>query len=507
MPAKSSPADIIPTTVIKSCPALFANLIAHLASLSFSEGIFPEGYKRSIITPLIKKHGLDRSEFGNYRPISNLNTISKIVERLFLARLIRHTQQSPNFGKYQSAYRRHHSTETALLKLLNDFYSAADAGHRTALLQLDLSAAFDTVDIDTLLCRLHYTFGISGRSLNWIASYLTCRTQTVRVGSKQSSTERCEFGVPQGSVLGPLLFTLYMAPVQQIAASSGVNIAQYADDTQLYIALANNKAMSILDNCFHAVHHWLDANGLSLNPDKTDAIVVGTSSRQRTDGRISSVAIGAHHIRTKSNIRSLGVTIDDTLSFGDHVDAICKSTYFHIRALRHIRNSIDSDTAASIACSVVGSRLDYCNSVLYGISGQNLQKLQRVQNSLARTVCKVSRMEHITPILARLHWLPVRYRIQYKIAVLTFKTITTQEPGYLADVIQLQEQSRPLRSRSANKLMQRRTRLSLTDRSFANAAPSVWNNLPKTVTSDLTVSLAVFKRRLKTVLCSMAYTV
>jgi len=130
----------------------------------------------------LKKDGLDADMFGNYRPVSNLNTISKIVERVYLARLSAHVKQSPNFNRFQSAYRRGHNTETALLRMLNDVYSAADRGSRTMLLQLDLSSAFDTLDISTMLRRLRFTFGVSGPVLNWISSYMALRKQSVRVG-------------------------------------------------------------------------------------------------------------------------------------------------------------------------------------------------------------------------------------------------------------------------------------------------------------------------------------
>ena len=143
---------------------------------------------------------------------------------------------------------------------------------------LDLSAAFNsTIDISTLLRRLRYSFGISGPALNWIASYVVGRTQFVRVGQEQSLRTDCEYRVQQGSVLRPLLFTLYMSPVAAVISSFGVDHAQYADDTQLYIALKKG-SLSTLTECIRALHHWLDLNGLCLNPDKTEAVIVGTLS-------------------------------------------------------------------------------------------------------------------------------------------------------------------------------------------------------------------------------------
>ena len=139
MPAKSSPMDCIPTIVLKSCADVFAPLIARLAALCFDEGVFPTRFKVASVTPLLKKKGLDCDDVANYRPISNLHTISKLVERLFLSRVINHVEQAPCFNRFQSAYRRNHSTETALLRMLNDAYCSADNKSRTLLVQLDLS--------------------------------------------------------------------------------------------------------------------------------------------------------------------------------------------------------------------------------------------------------------------------------------------------------------------------------------------------------------------------------
>ena len=131
MPAKSSPMDALPTSIMKACTDVFSPLIARLASLSFSDGVFPRRYKTASVTPLLKKNGLDGDNVANYRPISNLHTVSKIVERLFLSRIIAHVEQAPCFNRLQSAYRRGHSTETALLRLTNDIYMAADNKSRT----------------------------------------------------------------------------------------------------------------------------------------------------------------------------------------------------------------------------------------------------------------------------------------------------------------------------------------------------------------------------------------
>jgi len=182
LPNKTSPLDYVHTSVVKACSDVFAPLITKLANLSFAEGRFPGQFKLAQVTPLLKKIGLDATDPANYCPISNLNTISKIIERLVLARLLPHIAATGNFNPLQSAYRKQHSTETALLKILDDLNKVVNSGKTAALVGLDLSAAFDTIEHDILLDRLRTVFGVSGEALVWIETYLRGRKQYVMTG-------------------------------------------------------------------------------------------------------------------------------------------------------------------------------------------------------------------------------------------------------------------------------------------------------------------------------------
>ena len=195
---------------------LFALLISHLANLSFSQATFPTNFKLALISPLLKKPGLSKSDPSNFRPISNLHTIGKIFERLALARLFPHVSVSPSFSPCQSSYRKFHSTETALLKLTNDILKNLDSGKIIILTALDMSAAFDTLDHATLLHRLEHSFGFSGFVISWIQSYLFSRSSFVKFDSSSSPTTTILTGVPQGSVLGPLPFVLFISPIANV---------------------------------------------------------------------------------------------------------------------------------------------------------------------------------------------------------------------------------------------------------------------------------------------------
>ena len=203
-------------------------------------------------------------------------------------------------------------------------------------------------------------------------------------------------------------------------------------------------------------------------------------------------------------MKSLRVTIDSGLTFSEHVNYICKTSAYHIRSLRHIRKFIDNDAAMSVATALVGASVDYCNSLLYGTSKRNIYKLQRLQNSLARVVTCTGASEHITPVLNELHWLPTTARIQYKIALLTHKVMSTQQPAYLTALLRRSQPTRTLRPSSRRILDSDTPRTMFASRAFCFAAPRIWNELPKTLTED-GVPLQIFNCHLKTFLFKQCF--
>jgi hypothetical protein len=503
IPPKSCCLDFVPTAIIKQCSPVFSHLIAYLANLSFSQGIFPSKFKHASVTPILKKQGLDPTVSANFRPISNLNNISKILERLFLTRLLPHITISPNFNPLQSAYRKHHSTETSLIHLLDSIYHAADNGLATLLLSLDLSAAFDTIDHTILLNRLTSSFGIMGSSHNWLKSYLSNRSFSVASGSSSSSILPSPCGVPQGSVLGPILFNIYVSPIASIASSHSVHQQQYADDVQLFLFLSPaslSNSLFNLQRCVSSLHSWFLHNGLVLNPTKTEAICFGTGPRLHSFCDLTSIEAAGTSVPLANHVKLLGVTFDSHLNFDKHISNVCSSSYFHIRALRHIRPYLDFKTSNTIACSIVGSRLDYCNSILTGISSRNIHRLQRVQNSLARVVTRST--TNSTSALNSLHWLQIKQRIDYKLATLVYRSLHNACPQYLSALLHSYTPSRQLRSASLNLLSQPRINISLASRGFRHAGPSLWNSLPPNLRSI--DSYTSFKSNLKTHLFSSA---
>ena len=503
--------DPFPTALVKANIGAIGPLITNVINLSLQAGHVPPALKTAIITPLLKRPTLDPEALGSYRPISNLPFLSKVLEKVVAAQLQTHLEDNNIFEKFQSGFRSAHSTETALVRVTNDLLMAADDGCPSLLVLLDLSAAFDTVDHAILLDRLHSTVGLCDLALSWFQSYLAGRTECVSLGGAKSSTQPVTCGVPQGSVLGPLLFTLYMLPLGRIISRHGVSFHCYADDTQLYIrteptpptALSSSPSPAALSACLEETKAWMNHNFLQLNSSKTEAMLVGTPHQVRSSP-ITSITFAGQVIPLSTAVTNLGVRMDPTLTFDTHIKHLCKTSFYHLRNIAKLRPTLSLSDAEKLVHAFVSSRLDYCNALLIGIPSKSIQKLQYIQNSAARILMRVRKFDHITPILESLHWLPVELRIQYKISLLTHQCLHGNAPAYLKELLVPQTSSRTLRSSTANLLRVPRTKLcSIGDRAFCSAAPSLWNALPDHLRAPQTVDS--FKRSLKTHLFKKAF--
>ena len=498
LPDKCSVADPIPTYVLKRIAHMVAPFIVALFNRSLKSGCFPVSFKQAFITPILKKSGLDSTDLNSYRPISNLSVLSKLLERLVVSQLLEYLTVAELLPPFQSGFRPGHSTETAVLHVLSDLLSAADRGDFAALTLLDLSAAFDTVDHEILLQRLQSSFGINEVALKWFNSFLAGRTQCVRRGSTKSSSVPLICGVPQGSVLAPILFILYVSDLATLIENHGLLSHQYADDTQIYGACSLSDVTgfsSKVSDCMKDIACWMRSNRLQLNPDKTEFMWCATSRRQHQLPS-SALMFGSTAVKPVSSVRDLGIFIDSDLVMRTHVCRTVSSCFAALRQLRSIRRLVPVSVFTSLVVALVLCRLDYGNGTLVGLPAYLIRRLQSVQNAAARLVFRLRRSDHVTDALVSLHWLRVPERITYKLAVMTFKALRGMAPHYLSQFVRVADVPSRIRLRSAatDHLIVPAVKLSTVgSRSFRVAGARVWNNLPADITSSS--SLSIFKNR------------
>jgi len=496
MKAKSCALDAIRTDLLKSSVDVIIPFVVNLVNSSLVSGIVPQCFKQAIIRPLLKKTDLDFNILSNFRPVSNLSFISKVLEKVVLQQLDCHLSCYDLYAKMQSAYRKFHSTETALLRVHSDIITAIDQRKQVVLVLLDLSAAFDTIDHNVLLRRLSERFGVTGIALKWFESYLKGRFQSVSVNNILSEQSPLLYGVPQGSILGPILFTLYTAPLEDIIRSYGLDFMLYADDTQLYLTCSENlETLSIVEECIDSIGDWMISNNLVLNENKTE--VIHFYSKFSKSKGLEFLRVGDCSVKSSSSVRDLGVHFDSFLTMESHVSNVCKSVSYALYRISRIRKFLSRTDTESLIHAFVTSRIDNSNSMLYNLPECLTRRLQLLQNSAARLVTRTRLNEHITPILHQLHWLPIYQRTKFKILVTTFKILHGHAPVYLADLL-----TRWIPSRATRQAVSEIRFIEPTyntefygARSFSVAAPRLWNKLPSHIRTIGTIE--TFKSAVK----------
>ncbi len=503
--------DPLPTKMLKEFIDTILHTITNIMNISLSTGTVPSSLKHAIIRPHLKKPTLDSDELKNYRPLSNLPFLSKVLEKIIVNRLLSHMSDHALHEPMQSAYKQYHSTETALVRVQNDILVNLDNKRGVILVLLDLSAAFDTIDHTTLIHLLQNRLGLASTALDWFKSYLSGRTQSVCIEGEYSNPVPLQYGVPQGSVLGPLLFTIYTLPLGDLLRDEGVSYHLYADDTQLYLSFDLCDSVSQLESlhkmqqCVCSVKSWMTHNKLKLNDEKTE-IVFMSSRFNRNPISLDSFAIDATHIKPATSVRNIGVIFDDAMTMNNQITAICKSAHFHLRNIGRIRKCISYEACEKLVHAFVTSRLDCGNALLYGLPDNQLKRLQRMLHIAARILTLTRPFDHITPVLKQLHWLPIRSRIDYKILLLTFKALNGLAPQYLCDLLTPHAVS-SYGLRSNDMLMLERETARTThygERAFSYAAPKLWNTLLTNEMRNI-CNIDAFKKELKRLLFESGY--
>jgi hypothetical protein len=500
-PTKSDVVDPIPTWLMKKFIHLFLPSITALINAAITFGM-PSLYKHGVIRPLLKKPSLDISQLSNYRPVSSLPFLSKIIEKAIAEQLTSHLDAVNGLDPHQSAYRSHHSCETAITYLLNSVFSAADKQRVTVLVLLDLTAAFDCVD-HNILCEKLSALGVQGNALNWFVSYLTGRTQSVIIHSTQSTSIPISSGVPQGSVLGPLLFSIYMNGIDEIFKRHSIEYLLYADDIQLWTSCAVSdlaSALSKIEECVADVNRWLESCKLCLNASKVEFILLGNPSLIARCGS-PSLNIANVSVPAKSAVRDLGVLIDQTLTFKEHVSQVTATSFSHLRLISRVRKSLSIKECLNLVHALVASRVLYCSSIFYKITTVQLNRLQRILNAAIRTAVGRKKCDHLSDIVKKYHWLTIEKLVHLRQALLIFQATRIGIPTYLASLVHV-SQSQNLRSHTREDLIVQRSNSAFGSRAFGIYAPTVWNSIPLDVRKSR--SKGGFRSKMKHLLFSVS---
>ena len=447
---------------------------------------------------------------NNYQSVSNLCFVAKILEKLVLSQVSSYLNSHNLYNTCQSAYRPGQSTETALLKVVDDLFLSHSKGNISVLVLHDLSSVFDTIDHPILVHHLHNNFGSTYTVLQWSSSYLTDRTHYVSLSNHCSAFTPVHSGVPQGSVLGPMLFTIFIKPLSAIIDSHSIIHHSFADDLQLQMSAPPDRISELLhsmQSCISDVKAWATANMLILNDNKTELMLITSQRTKHLHSLPTSITIGNAQIPFKKSVNNLGFTLDCHLTMNAHVSNIARTCYIELRRLASIRRFLTSTATATLVSAFVLSRIDYCNSLLFGSTHDVTFNLQRIQNYAARVILRLPKSPSITIHLKSLHWLPVKVRSTYKIACLCYHCHSSTAPSYVTDMLH----KKPLHTRNTRSssytmpLLNRpaHSKATLGDRSFSFASSSVWNSIPNDV--RCAPSLSSFKSRLKTYLFRSVY--
>ena len=486
LPNKSTVCDTLPTHLLKSCCDLLIDFLTELFNRSLSEGIFPSSWKQVIITPILKKSSCNPLALNSYRPISRPPSLSKLLEKVVFKQVTAHVENYNLLPCEQSAYRANFSTESAVLKFLSDTLCSFDKGQVTLAAFLDLSAAFDCVDHCTLLHRLKVSIGLNGTVLNWFESFLNNRRTAVKHLKLCTPLVPVKRGVPQGSVLGPLLFSLYVADLVTVVHQHHLQVHLFADDILIYGTSSKTKLDDLsarVSLCLDDVLVWLQCNKLLLNTDKTNFMWCYSSRLKLSPP--SCIRIGDFWLPHVASVLYLGVLLDRHLLLCDNVSRTSKTCFAMLRRIRAISHHVPLPLVKSLINSLVLSRLDYLLSAHTGLPKSTLHRLQRVLHAAARTACGAMRYDHVQPLLQHLNWLPIQGRIEHRLATLAYNCQRGLAPPYLSSELKsVASFERRLRSAASGALLQPRVRCpTLGGRAFPVAAARAWNDLPRTVCS------------------------
>ena len=484
--------DNINSYVIKLLAPRICTVLVNIINTSFQTGIFPDRWKKAVIKPIPKLPiPLNASDF---RPISLLPTLSKIIEKLaniqIIAYLIKHNFLDP----YQSAYRKNHGTQTALLKLSEDILDSIDDSDVTLLVLLDFSKAFDTVNHKLLLAKLNI-LGFENNVCDWIRSYLTGRQQMVKTDRENSQWSSMLNGVPQGSILGPLLFTILISDMR-VTIWNGSYIS-YADDTNLYweCSVENiNNTISSANGVLKNISTYCKDNVLRLNEGKCKFMIIGSQPaiKKIKSMQLDPVTVNNINIEQVDSTKVLGVTMNEVLSWRKHVNlSISKAVGSFIQIARYKR-FLEKPSKIILCESLVLSQFNYCDVVVSNMDKYLEQKVQKIQNMCLRFIYNIRRKDNWDHnlCLKNLGWLDMRQRTIKHALTLVYKILKGLAPHYLQDTFTLVNEIHNVntRNRNCNIYIDKNIKSKIHRNSYTCYMAKIFNLLPENIKNSKSVN-------------------
>ena len=476
---------------------ILAPILTKFYNISINSKIVITDWKLSKVVPIYKGKG-SKEDTGNYRPISLIGHIMKIFEKEVKLQVMNYLEINNLITIDQSAYMRQHNTQTALHRVVDDWLYNMSDGNLTGVCSFDITKCFDTIDHSILLRKMQF-YGFQSEDVLWFQSYLHEREQIVSCHNHSSEKCKLRIGVPQGSVLGPLLFLIYINDINRHVYLGSCNL--YADDTLVYCTGKNTTELSSnMQKCVVDICEWYDKNKLIINRSKSNIMLVSTKQKlSRLDETDLDVYIGDHKLLQCNELSYLGVKIDCSLAWDTQTDIVCKKLVFIVSRLSRLKAVLPVHLLMSIYTSLIQPTIDYAISIWGCTSKQNIYKIQRLQNRAARII--TGNYDFINTrgidLVKNLKWMCVSQRRDYFIAILMFKSIHGLAPHYLCDEITLQRDisTRLTRSHDCNNVYVPCASLECFSNAFVHKGPVIWNALPQYIKNSLTMDS--FKINLK----------
>ena len=478
-----------------SCSVITPSLTS-IFNKSLNKGTITEPWKTARISPIYKGKG-PTDDLGNYRPISVLPHVSKIIEKCVHDQLMSYLKCNNIITEHQSAYLKYHSTQTSLHKVIDDVLDGINDNCCTELCFFDLSKCFDTIDHSRLLEKMH-CYGIRDIELKWFSDYLSNRSQCVYVNGVISSIMQVAFGIPQGSTLGPLLFLLFTNDLPLCIQSSLCNL--YADDTIIYATgTCPNDILPRLQTDVTNLVQWFTDNKLTVNINKSCVMNVGTKQKLRSLNDITTpVVINDTSLQNVNEVKYLGITLDQNLTWESHINELCKKVAPKIELLRRLKYKLPIDQLKTVYQSIVQPHIDYAITVWGYAANVHVQKIQRLQNRAARILTSnYDCFTSVSSLLEQLGLQSILERRDYFNALIVYKGLNGLAPNYITTKFTRIIDCHGISTRSAldGNLTVPKPNVECFKQSLCFTGAHTWNSLPIDVRES--PSLYTFKRRYK----------